>query len=267
MLSFKEFEEKAWEKKAHLFDDTWGQVTRQPNKRIIEMLGLVSGQSLLDIGCGSGHFSELADRHGIRVTGIDYSEAMIKIAKESYPKIAFQREDAESLTFNDETFEATTLNYLLLHVTDQKKALLEARRVLKNGGKLLYTLWLPPSESPALELIFSAIGKYADTSVIPLADDIFQFVNEAFCGQFFLESGLFLSKRERFEGYFDIRDKEDFFSSVLAGTRMGGTIDLQKPDIKNRIKEEIFSSMDQYKAGARYIIPAPSVITLLSKSA
>jgi len=267
MDSFKEFEQKAWEKKAKLYEDNWGGVTRLPIERILEIAKSAPGQKLLDIGCGPGHLCYAADKSGAEVTGCDLSTQMIAIARANYPKITFKPEDAEKLSFLDSSFDIVTLNYLLLHVPDQKKVLLEALRVLKPNGLLIFTLWKEPSESKALKLIFDSIKKYADTSVIPPADDIFQFAQRERAERFLAASGLNNFAVETVETAWSASSAESFFNAVLSGTRMGGTIELQKEETREKIKTYIIQALKEFKTSSGYLIPMPSVITSARKSA
>ena len=265
MSSFKEFEQKAWERKANLYDDNWGAVTRQVSKRIIEIANLKPGRKLLDLGCGPGHLCNEAFEKGAEVIGADLSNNMIEIAKKNYPNISFQSQDAECLSFGDETFDVVTLNYLLLHVPDQKKVLLEVRRVLKKGGLLIFTLWKEPPESPALKLIFDGIKSYADTSLIPAADDIFQFSRKVTAEKFFETSGFSHFNTETSETAWKCPSTESFFNSVLSGTRMGGTIEIQSHETREKNREKIFVELEGFRVAAGFVVPMPSVICWVTK--
>lgn len=265
-MDFKKFEEEAWEQKASKYNDTWGTVTSQPNNAILELLNIKLGMSLLDCGCGPGHFSSLASQKGARVTGCDYSNAMIDIARRNYPELNFVKEDAESLSFKDNTFDAIVLNYLLLHVADQEKVILESERVLKVDGRLVLTLWLPPSESPGLKLIFDAIMKYADMSVIPPAQDIFKFSDTSYATSFLIQSGFRDVELQRFETKWKVDTFGAFFYALQAGTRIGGMIDLQKAEVKEQIRSFMEQEIRHFQTAEGFEIPTPSIIVNARKS-
>jgi ubiquinone/menaquinone biosynthesis C-methylase UbiE len=185
---------------------------------------------------------------------------MVKIAQVNYPKISFTQEDVENMSFHDRSFDVVILNYLLLHVPDPRKALLEAKRVLRQKGKLVFTMWLAPSFSPGLQMIFSAIKEYADTSVIPPAQDIFLFSDAEYSTKFLAENGFSNIKTSIFATFWQVSSGESFFSAIQAGTRMGGMIDLQQPNIKEKIKAKMVKDIEQFKADNEYLIPMPSII-------
>ena len=158
------------------------------------------------------------------------------------------------------------LNYLLLHVSDQQKVLSEARRVLRPGGRLVFSVWLAPQESPGLKLMFDAVKQYADTSVIPPAQDIFLLANEKTSTSCLSDMEFIDINCRRFDSFWRVSSGEIFFSSVQAGTRIGGLIDLQIPAVKDQIKNLILKEIEQFKVNEKtYIIPTPSLLVSAKK--
>jgi SAM-dependent methyltransferase len=100
---------------------------------LLEALQPGRGESVIDIGCGTG--SELLtflDR-GLRVTGIDASPYMLDIAsKKVGNRVDLHRGFAEDLPFDDNSFNYACLNTTLEFVEDPKKAIEEACRVTKD---------------------------------------------------------------------------------------------------------------------------------------
>lgn len=266
-ISFKEFEKEAWEDKAPRYNDTWGTVTSQVVDPILEEISTSKKIKLLDIGCGPGHLCGKAVLKGVEAHGCDYSLNMIEIAKAFYPSVDFQWQDAEALTYQNGSFDVIVMNYLLLHVEDQQKTLLEAKRVLKAGGKIIYSNWLPPHSSPGLELMFNAIKEYADMSVIPPAQDIFMFSDPDFADSFFKHNGFTKVAVRKLGTFWQVSDSQKFFQAVQAGTRIGGMIDLQQDEIKEKIKSKILNDIEKFKTSEGYIVPTPSVIVSASLAA
>ena len=134
--TFKGFEATAWERKADRYDETWGSFTSQSIEAALDMAEVHSSVTLLDCGCGPGHLCFRALQRGAVVTGCDYSHKMLGIAQSLYPHINFCHADAEAIPFESNIYDAVILNYLLLHVASPDRALREAHRVLKPGGRL-----------------------------------------------------------------------------------------------------------------------------------
>lgn len=100
-----------------------------------------NGQKLLDIGCGSGLFSGLAQHKGADVIGIDASEPLIKQAKLREPAINFLTGEMESLPFAEGSFDMVCGFNSFQYAASVKNALVEAHRVLKPNGKLIAMIW------------------------------------------------------------------------------------------------------------------------------
>ena len=94
----------------------------------------LSNPRLLEIGCGSGYYSEVLAAllpGGVRYTGIDYSDAMIARAREHYPSIAFEVADATKLPYADQAFDIAFNGVSLMHIIDYQAAIGEAARVAR----------------------------------------------------------------------------------------------------------------------------------------
>jgi len=104
----------------------------------------------LDCGCADGSYAAaLLEAGASQVDGVDIEpdradEAARRWAHE--PRLSFRAAPAESLPFDDGTFDAVLLNEVLEHVGDQRAALREIRRVLVRGGRLVVfspNRWFP----------------------------------------------------------------------------------------------------------------------------
>ncbi len=106
------------------------------------------------------------DRGGSSI-GIDFSDAMLSVARQTYPDIEFQEADAESLLFNDGEFDAVVSNFVVHHLGRPEAALSEARRVLRDGGKIAFTVWADPAKLAAFGLFFAAVEEHANPEELP----------------------------------------------------------------------------------------------------
>ena len=130
MANFKEMEHQGWIDKAQFYDGYFAGVTRQAIDPLLAGLGDVSGRALLDICCGTGDLAETAAQRGAHVTGVDFAEPMIEIARVRVPSLQFEVGDAEELEFEDASFDLAVCAFGLWHVGDPDKAISEASRVL-----------------------------------------------------------------------------------------------------------------------------------------
>jgi SAM-dependent methyltransferase len=105
------------------------------------ILKLGSDDNLLDVGCGTGLFCQLAKDTGAQVTGIDATPELIDAARQRVPGITFQTGEMEELPFADNSFDVVTGFNSFQYAQNTKNALTEAMRVLKPGGKLVAMIW------------------------------------------------------------------------------------------------------------------------------
>lgn len=96
---------------------------------------------VLDVGCGTGKFAYRlwSVTKGVEIHGIDISNEMIERAKAKVndETIDFKVGDVEELPYESKTFDIVTCSNSFHHYPNQKKAISEMRRVLKDDGKLL----------------------------------------------------------------------------------------------------------------------------------
>lgn len=107
---------------------------------LAELAELGPGRTVLELGCGTGLFTELFAATGATVVAIDVSEDLLEQARcrQTWPPgIRFVAADAERLEFPAESFDAV-IGSSVLHHCDLERALAEAFRVLKPGGRLAF---------------------------------------------------------------------------------------------------------------------------------
>jgi SAM-dependent methyltransferase len=122
-------------------------VTGEESAEIVKLLGLASDSYVLEIGCGSGRYAlHVAEGMGCRVMGIDVNESGIERAKKLAVEVkldgqvSFERCDAsQPLRFAEETFDAVFSNDVLCHIPGREGVLREIWRVLKRGGRMLFS--------------------------------------------------------------------------------------------------------------------------------
>jgi SAM-dependent methyltransferase len=260
MDEFTQFERAAWDEKAARFSDTWGRVTQLSIPLVLQVCRIGPGIRALDIGCGTGELAAAIQSAGASVVAVDASASMCSIAQAKYPTIRFLQSDAERLPCDDQEFDVACLNYLLLHVSNQELVLREAARTIKRRGTLCWTNWIAPPESVGLSIIFSALKDFADFSVIPPAPDIFQFSNQEVSGVLLSSLGFGRVNCAIAPTEWRIKSGDEFFQAIQSGTRIGGLIDLQKVEVKSKLKEVISRAVEGYRKGEHCVIPMPTHI-------
>jgi demethylmenaquinone methyltransferase / 2-methoxy-6-polyprenyl-1,4-benzoquinol methylase len=109
-------------------DGRWRRITAQAVVR--------PDDEVLDACCGTGDLAIAAVRAGGKVTGLDFSTAMLQRARRKAPHIEWVEGDVLSLPFADARFDAATVGFGVRNVEDLERALSELRRVVRPGGRL-----------------------------------------------------------------------------------------------------------------------------------
>jgi ubiquinone/menaquinone biosynthesis C-methylase UbiE len=106
-----------------------------PREAALRLLGSPAGR-LLDIGCGGGSHTAVFAAAGWDPVGLDVSEAQLQLARERGCEVVLGR--AESLPFDDASFDAAVSLWTHTDVEDWPAVLREARRVVRPGGPFVY---------------------------------------------------------------------------------------------------------------------------------
>lgn len=122
-----------------------GRWSRRLAEPFLDFVGIAAGESLLDVGCGTGSLSFAAMRRCSlqRLVGVDLAPSYIEYAasRNHEERISFQHGDACALEIPDHAFDRV-LSLLVLHfVPTADKAIAEMRRVARPGGVVAAAVW------------------------------------------------------------------------------------------------------------------------------
>jgi SAM-dependent methyltransferase len=108
-----------------------------------DLAGVVSGQRVLDVGCGPGALTtELVGRLGPdAVAAVDPSEPFVAAARARHPGVRVERAPAEHLPFPDQEFDATLAQLVVHFMQDPNAGLEEMVRVTRKGGVVAASVW------------------------------------------------------------------------------------------------------------------------------
>jgi ubiquinone/menaquinone biosynthesis C-methylase UbiE len=268
--SFTEFEHQGWERVAGKYDATWSSSTRQFIPHLLDATQVSAKMSILDVGCGPGYASAAAAERGATPAGLDFSKEMIAIAKKMFPKIEFREGDAQNLPFSDASFDRVVSNFALLHLAEPERAILEANRVLKSGGRFGFTTWAKLSENPFVKLVDDAIQKHANVNVdLPPGPPFYLFENEEEFRRALVSAG-FDGGSMSFKLHtikWKVPTARFIFDAELkAGVRTAGLLARQTPEALEKIRTAIEESAQQYATEDGFAIPKGAYVVAISKN-
>jgi ubiquinone/menaquinone biosynthesis C-methylase UbiE len=164
---------------------------------LLDRLEVEPGQTVLDIACGPGSVTRLAASAvgpGGRITGVDFSDAMLAIAraKPAAPDAAptlYHHAPADRLPVADGEFDLATCQQGLQFFPDRAAALAEMRRALRVGGRIGIAVWAAIEQAPPFAALEAAIAEVAGDEVadryrggpwgMPNADELRELLEDA----------------------------------------------------------------------------------------
>jgi ubiquinone/menaquinone biosynthesis C-methylase UbiE len=145
------------------YDRFMGRYSQPLAVRFADLLEVTGGQRALDVGCGPGAFTRpLVDRLGSdSVSAIDPSPPFVQACRERHPGVDVRQGGAESLPWDDASFDVTGACLVVHFMTDPVGGTSEMRRVTREGGWVGATVWdLKGSRAPMAPL-WSAFAEVA----------------------------------------------------------------------------------------------------------
>lgn len=107
-----------------------------------------AGQAVLDLAAGTGTSTLPFHDAGALAVPCDFSLGMLRVGRQTYPRLPFTAGDATRLPFGDATFDAVVISFGLRNVADYRGGLREMLRVTKPGGQLVVCEFSQPSFGP-----------------------------------------------------------------------------------------------------------------------
>lgn len=130
--------------------------------RILDIAGLVAGDDVIDVGCGTGVLAAAAaarlDGTG-SVVGLDANEGMLEVARRSSADVSWRLGTAESLPYPDSSFDRVVSQFALMFFEDAERAIGEMARVARAGGSVTVATWARVEESPGYASMVSLLGR------------------------------------------------------------------------------------------------------------
>lgn len=241
----------------------------------LKTVKVASGMRILDIGTGPGQPAmSISDQVGSagHVTGIDLSEKMIELAKETAavkkktaPNVSFLVMNAEDLKFPEGSFDLVLCRFGFQIFTNPEKVAGEAYRVLKTGGELGTVVWSTGDKVPLLHVLVEPMMENAtpdETGYIPTP---YELGGPGELGELFLKAGFATVKEDRIIRKIHFRDAEDYFELFLKGTPLGHSLSEEEESIQQEILRKASLNLEKWRSADGLEIPGEVVIVTAYK--
>lgn len=260
---FSDFEHHAWETVSRGYEEHFARLTTQSVIAILDAAKVSSGEQVLDVCCGPGMITAMASDRGAKAVGIDFSATAVQIAASKVPGAEFCEGDAQSLPFNDDTFDAVICGFGIIHVPNPHKALTEMRRVLKPGGRVALSTWEAPTQKNGFGLLFKSIEDNADMDLdIPHGPDFFQFSDSEKMSNALIETGFNNPSIITVDQTWEFKNENGFTTAIIEGSaRARAIITAQTDAVKHNIAKAMAVGMHDYRSPeGTFLLPMPALI-------
>jgi ubiquinone/menaquinone biosynthesis C-methylase UbiE len=254
------FEYAAWQRAASNYDRSFAAATRGFIPALLDAAYVGGGTRALDVACGPGYAAAAAAARDAHAVGVDFSPAMIAIARAEHPSIDFVQADAESLPFLDSSFAAVVSNFGVHH-TDSVAALRQAHRVLRSGGHVAFTAWAHPTENVAWQLVLDAISRHGDGAIAaaPPPGGTFNRPND--CLRALEAAGFGVARAQLVRLAWPLRNSGDLIEALRRGTaRMAALLAAQSHTALTEIARHVAEHAEQYRVGDHILVPIAALL-------
>jgi SAM-dependent methyltransferase len=143
---------------ANSYDRTLNPIVVMDARHSLRILEPTAGELILDAGCGTGRNLGTILAAGARAVGIDFSANMLAEARAHSGADLLAADLQRPLPFADACFDAVLCALVGEHLTQLEQCLIEFRRVLKPGGRLIFSVYHPGLAAAGIEANFERDG-------------------------------------------------------------------------------------------------------------
>ncbi len=265
--AFRDFEHAGWETVARQYHHHFARLTTQATGPLLEAVGAGEGMRVLDVATGPGYAAVAASLRGADAVGVDFSAAQVALAREQYPTLEFHQGDTEALPFPDESFDAVVSNFGMLHFARPERALAEANRVLRTGGRVAFTVWAKPEEAKAFGIVLGAIETLGDMNVpLPPGPPFFRFSDADECRRVLVEAGFAAPEIAQVPQVWTLPAPEALFDAIYeGGVRVRAILRAQTAEALDAIRTAVCDDAKTFERDGVTEIPMPAVLASAAK--
>jgi ubiquinone/menaquinone biosynthesis C-methylase UbiE len=195
-------------------------------EKMVAYAEIKPGQKVLDVATGTGMVAIAAAQavgNEGSVDAIDLSENMLEQAKENVThkglsNIRFHIMDGEQLEFNDDEFDVITCSYGLFFMPDMPAALQSWLRVLKPGGKLIFSSFAPSAFTPQSDIFLKHLAEY---DIVPPTPRWLQLAEDALCKTMLEDNGFSDAQVSQSQLGYHLKELENWWQAIQSAGYRG----------------------------------------------
>ena len=250
--AISEAQRPIWNSAAAAYPD----VTAAAVGPLLDAASVGEGTVVLDVACGPGLVAAAAEARRALVTGLDFAEDMVDEARRQHPSIEFRVGDAAALPFDDEAFDALVIGFGLLHMAEPQNVLAQAKRVLKPGGRVAFTVWDLPETLTAFTIVFETVAAHIQSEAAAEEPPLRGKTDEALLTGSVTEAGLVDATFERLPLVWEQPSADALFQAFRSFAGVEGASDA----VLEAIRSDIRSAAAPFERDGSLHLPMPAIL-------
>jgi SAM-dependent methyltransferase len=234
---------------------------------LLDAAGVASGQSVLDVCCGTGILARTAaDRVGPtgRVVGVDLSESMLTVARRLRPDLDWRRGDAADLPLPDASFDLVGCQSALMFLPDPTRALAEMGRAAGPQGTVALQVYASLADQPAYGPWVDLVAGHAGPEAINLLSTYWIHGDLAELRARFDAAGLVVTGVQTVRGVARFGSAEEMVRTEVEATPL---VDRLDDSGYRRIIDESTELFDRFRTGGGVDLPIDSHLVVTRQAA
>ena len=253
-----------WDLAAADYEALWQSQLRPAQTALLAMAALRLGEQVLDVACGTGLVAfaaaEAVGPQG-QVLGVDLSGQMVEAAQRRAEErhlsnVGFQRMDAETLALPDASVDVALCALGLMYLPDPERAVVEMRRVLRPGGRLVAAVWGERSRC-AWSALFPIVDAEVASDVCPL---FFRLGQCDTLARAFSAAKLHNIELRRIATTLAYADADEACNAAFAGGPVALAWSRFDGKVRRRVRARYLEAIEPWRDGQGYRLPGEFVV-------